>query len=222
MEIWSWMKTLEDRVDQVFGDRLVCLGLQGSFARGEATEDSDIDAALILDEVSMNDLHAYREILKWLPHREKVCGFVSGKAELENWDRADLFQFCMDTQVLRGSLDFAKKLVRPEDVRRAVHVGACSLYHGAVHGMMHRQRMSTMTGLYKSAFFVMQAHYFVKSGVYVHSHRELAECLSGAERQLIYDAMALKNGATSEDFETLARRLMDFSSALIREYGGNE
>jgi len=155
MEIWGLLKALEDRIEEKFGDRLVCLGLRGSFARGEATVDSDIDAVLILDTVSMEDLYAYREILRWLPQPEKVCGFVSGKEELAKWDRSDLFQFCMDTQPICGSLDFAKELVKVEDVRRAVHLGACNLYQKSVHGMLHKHNMVALAKLYKAAFFVL-------------------------------------------------------------------
>lgn len=35
-----------------FGSRLLYLGLSGSYARGEATEESDIDIHLILDELA--------------------------------------------------------------------------------------------------------------------------------------------------------------------------
>ena len=171
MEIWGLMKALQDRLDEVFGERLVCLGLRGSFARGEATIDSDIDAVLILDTVSMDDLYAYREILRWLPQTEKVSGFVAGKSELEKWDRSELFQFCMDTQEICGSLDFARNLVQIEDVRRAVHLGACSLYQKAVHGMLHKPKMAPMVKLYKAAFFVLQMHYYVKTGLFIRSHR---------------------------------------------------
>ena len=219
MEIWGLLKALEDRVDEIFGDRLVCLGLRGSFARGEATEVSDIDAVLILDTVSMEDLFTYREILRWLPHPEKVCGFVAGKEELGKWDRSELFQFCMDTQPICGSLDFAKNLVQIEDVRRAVHRGACDMYQKAVHGMLHKPNMAPMIKLYKAAFFVLQMHYYVKTGLFIRSYRELAECVAGSERQIVYDAMALKNGSESDGFENLARRIIEFSSALIREYG---
>jgi len=219
MEIWGWMKTLEDRVENEFGERLVCLGLQGSYARGEATEESNIDAVLILDEVSMDDLHRYYEILKWLPHRDKVCGFVAGKREFVCWEKAELFQFCRDTDVIRGSLDFAMELVDVEDVKRAVRAGACSIYRGAVHGMMHKRLVSKLPPFYKKAFFVLQAHFFVQTGLYIRSHRELAECLTGEQRQLLYDAIAMKNGSANEDFEYYAKQLMDVSSALIREYG---
>lgn len=40
-----------------------------------------------------------------LPRRELLCGFVSGWAELERWDAADLFQFYHDTTPYLGTLD---------------------------------------------------------------------------------------------------------------------
>lgn len=40
-EIDSWMALLQDRLLETFGDRVVFVGLQGSHARGEATEGSD-------------------------------------------------------------------------------------------------------------------------------------------------------------------------------------
>lgn len=219
MEIWGWMRALKDKAEDTFGSRLVCLGLQGSYGRGEATETSDIDVVLILDTVSMEDLQKYREILKWLPHREKVCGFVSGRGELEKWDRADLFQFCWDTHVILGSLDFVKKLLSDEDARRAVHVGACNLYHAVVHTAMHRPDVQEMANLYKSAFFLIRTYCYAENGVYINTHRELAECLSGEQRQLVYDAMALRDGAEPESFDVLAERLMKFTSELIVRYG---
>lgn len=219
METMRLMKAIEDRAIEIFGDRLICLGLRGSFARGEATIDSDIDAVLILDTVSMDDLYQYREILKWLHHSDRVSGFVAGKEELSKWDRTELFQFCMDTEVIYGSLDFAKNLVTVDDVRSAVRRGACNLYQKAVHGMLHKPNMAPMAKLYKAAFFVLQMHYYVKTGLFIRSHRELAECVTGNERQIVYDAMALRDGSESDGFENLASRMIDFSSDLIRRYG---
>lgn len=222
MEIWSLMKVLEDRVDDMFGDRLVCLGLQGSYARGEATEESDFDAVLILDTVTMSDIQSYREILRWLPHRDKVCGFVSGRDELVNWDRAGLIQFCMDTKVIRGSVDFARKLIRPEDIRRAVHVGACNLYHGAMYAAMHQRSMGSLAELYKMLFFVMRSYLYAQNGLYINSQREIAECLTGLPRRVMNDANAYKNGEETDDFDTLIERLLLLSSDLIRKFGGTE
>ena len=39
-----------------FGDRLLYVGLQGSYLRGEAHEGSDIDVMVILDRFSVGDM----------------------------------------------------------------------------------------------------------------------------------------------------------------------
>ena len=52
----EWMSLLRDRLLESFGDRVIFIGLQGSRARGEAHDDSDIDAVVVLDTVSMDDL----------------------------------------------------------------------------------------------------------------------------------------------------------------------
>ena len=40
----------------VFGGRLLYVGLQGSYLRGEATENSDIDIMVIIENLSVQDL----------------------------------------------------------------------------------------------------------------------------------------------------------------------
>ena len=78
----EWMEKLVRRLQAAFGARLRFVGLQGSRARGEAAPESDIDAVVILDDVALEDLRAYRALLKTMPEREKVCGFFGGAAEL--------------------------------------------------------------------------------------------------------------------------------------------
>lgn len=58
--------------------------LQGSYGRGEATETSDIDAVVILDELTVTDIQTYSIMLDTLPYRELICGFLSGKDEIMN------------------------------------------------------------------------------------------------------------------------------------------
>ena len=72
-EIDSWMTLLQDRLLETFGDRVVFVGLQGSHARGEATEGSDIDTVVILDSVCPEDIVSYRGILDSMPRRELAC-----------------------------------------------------------------------------------------------------------------------------------------------------
>ena len=134
-QIYNWLEKYVHEVVSTFGYRIWFIGVQGSYARGEATEESDIDVVLILDTLLPADLRIYRGMLNRLPYREKICGFISGREELENWSKADLFQFCQDTMPLKGSLDEIVAKLDMADVRRAVHAGACNLYHAACHNM---------------------------------------------------------------------------------------
>ena len=59
MEIGNWMDAFAAAVRQAFGARVYCVGLQGSCARGEANEDSDIDVVVILDEWRAEDWQRY-------------------------------------------------------------------------------------------------------------------------------------------------------------------
>ena len=68
-----------------FGDRVWFVGLQGSYGRGEATENSDIDTVVILDGLTSCDVRKYNEMLDTLPHRALICGFLSGKDEIISW-----------------------------------------------------------------------------------------------------------------------------------------
>ena len=84
-EITSWMKQFLKILDETFGDRVWFSGLQGSYGRGEASETSDIDTVVILDDVSAEDIQTYQAMLDTLPNRELICGFLSGKQDLLNW-----------------------------------------------------------------------------------------------------------------------------------------
>ncbi len=105
VDIKSWVLEFTNKVEQIFSDRVWFIGLQGSYGRGEATETSDIDVVVILDELRINDLKVYRDMLDTLSNRELVCGFISGKGELLNWEASDLFQFYYDTTPIKGTLD---------------------------------------------------------------------------------------------------------------------
>ena len=52
----AWLRQYRAAVEEVFGERIVCIGLQGSRGRGEAGTGSDIDMVLVLDDVSAEDL----------------------------------------------------------------------------------------------------------------------------------------------------------------------
>ncbi len=82
IEITAWINLFLQKLEETFGERVWFVGLQGRSSRGEATEKSDIDRVVILDEVTVSDVQNYNTMLDSLPHRELICGFLSGKKEL--------------------------------------------------------------------------------------------------------------------------------------------
>ena len=168
IDISAWMQNFLQTLNGAFDEnRVLFVGLQGSYGRVEATETSDIDVVVILDELSAEDIKSYNAMLDALPHRELICGFLSGKDEIMNWEPSDLFQFCYDTVPVKGSLDEVLLLVDEKDVNRAIKIGACNIFHGCVHNMLYEKSEDVLRGLYKSASFVVQAIAFIQTGKYI-------------------------------------------------------
>ena len=198
INITSWMKNYLQALNETFANRVWFVGLQGSYGRGEATETSDIDVVAILDELSAADIQSYHAMLDTLPHRELICGFLSGKEELMNWEPSDLFQFCHDTTPIKGSLDEVMAVIDESAVNRAIKIGACNVYHGCVHNMLHEKSEDILRGLYKSASFVVQAIAFKETGNYISHQKELLQIVDSDERVVIETFLKLKNGGTVE------------------------
>ncbi len=216
IDINTWMNEFLSTINEAFGDRVRFVGLQGSYGRGEATETSDIDVVVIFDELSAADIKDYNDMLDTLPHRELICGFVSGKDELLNWESSDLFQFYYDTTPIKGSLDELLTVIDETAVNRAIKIGACNIYHGCVHNMLHEKSEDVLRGLYKSASFVVQAIAFKQTGKYVKHQSELRDVVSIDERVIVDTFLNLKNGGTV-DFNSMSEVLFDWSKKCIVE-----
>ena len=201
IEISSWMDKFVGVLEERFGDRVWFVGLQGSYGRCEATENSDIDVVVILDELIAQDIKAYNAMLDTLPNRELICGFVSGKKELLHWEPSDLFQFYHDTTPIKGSLDELLVLIDGDAIERAIKIGACNVYHGCVHNMLHEKSEEILKDLYKAASFVVQAIYFKETGSYIKSKKELCGKVSSNEEDVLEIFLHLKNGGKVDFIE---------------------
>ena len=190
IDITNWLHSFQGKLHEVFDTRVWFVGLQGSYGRGEATETSDIDVVVILDELSTTDIQTYNTMLDTLPHRDLICGFLSGKKEIMNWEPSDLFQFCNDTAPIKGSLEDVMAVIDESAVNRAIKIGVCNIYHGCVHNMLHGKNEDILRGLYKSASFVIQAIVFKQTGNYVKQQKELQR-LASANEKVIVDTLSL-------------------------------
>ena len=216
IEITTWMNQFLKALSEKFGDRAWFVGLQGSYGRGEATQTSDIDVVVILDELSALDIETYNTMLDTLPHRELICGFLSGKQELLNWEPSDLFQFYYDTKPIKGSLDEFLPLIDETAVTRAIKIGVCNIYHGCVHNMLYEKSEAILRGLYKAASFVVQAIAFKQTGNYISQQKNLLQIVSPDERVIVDTFFGLKNGGPI-DFDAMSETLFTWSKNRIEE-----
>ena len=214
IDITNWMSNFLQTLNKTFENRVWFVGLQGSYGRGEATETSDIDVVVILDELSAKDIQIYNDMLDTLSHRKLICGFLSGKNEIMNWEPSDLFQFCNDTTPIKGTLDEVFALIDENAINRAIKIGACNIFHGCVHNMLHEKSEDILRGLYKSASFVVQAIVFKQTGNYIKYQEELLKVVSSDELVIVENFMNLKNGGTV-DFSLMSETLFDRAKKWI-------
>ena len=216
IDITAWMQIFLQKLNETFANHVWFVGLQGSYGRGEATNTSDIDVVVILDELSAMDIQTYHDLLDTLPNRELICGFLSGKKEIMNWEPSDLFQFCHDTVPLKGSLDEVMAILDESAVNRAIKIGACNIFHGCVHNMLYEKSEDILRGLYKSASFVVQAIAFKQTGHYISHQKELLQVAASDEQIIVETFLNLKNGGTI-DFGLMSDALFTWSKKWIAE-----
>ena len=214
LDLEPWLERFTQVLRKTFGERVWFAGLQGSYARGEAAESSDIDMVVILDALTAEDIASYDAMLNSLGHRELVCGFLSGREELLHWEPSELFQFCRDTKPLIGSLDEVLAAVGPGDIDRAIRTGACGVYHACVHNMLYEKDEGILQGLYKAASFVIRAAACRRAGKYYSRLSDLVEHADGLDREIVRAYLAMKAGA-AVDFAHDSKILFAWAKEVI-------
>lgn len=218
VDIEYWMEELAGRLTDEFGSRLLFLGLQGSYGRGEADEDSDIDVVTVLDEVELADLDAYRAIVRAMRSGEKACGFLCGAAELKSWPKYDLLSVARDTRDVYGRLEELLPPLGRNDLADAAAIGASGLYHAACHTYLYgnQERWSGfLRNAHKSAFFILRTLYELRTGENVRAKRDLLPRLFGDEREIL--KCSLTKHETGEPLETAFARLLRWSASVMAE-----
>lgn len=214
VDIKVWMGELAEKLTGRFGDRLLFLGLQGSYGRGEAGEDSDIDVVTVLDRVELADLDEYRAAVRGMPEGEKACGFLCGAAELKSWPKYDLCQLARDVRAYRGELGPLLPPLGREDLAQAAAIGASGIYHAAVHTYLYAPKDNWpgfLKEAHKGAFFALRALYELRTGESVRAKRDLLPRLSGDEREIL--AYSLLH--TQEEPEAAFARLLRWSAVAM-------
>lgn len=214
----KWLELLVEKVLDTFNDRVKFIGLQGSYRRGEATDASDIDVVIILNRLDQEDLRQYKQIIQSMPQSEKACGFISGQKEIYNWPKFESFQLYHDTKALYGDL---RRLLKPfdrKDVIESIQIGASTLYHETVNNYLFGgAEFQHLKKLYKSAFFLLQSVYFLKTQKYFSTKQELIQHLEGEDKKILEIGMDLEELTEkgTENTDYYFEKLMEWSSEKI-------
>jgi predicted nucleotidyltransferase len=195
VEIESYLQQFTAALKKCFGRRLVYVGLQGSYRRGEATDKSDVDVMVVLDELSIEDLAAYKNLLATIPCDAPSCGFICGKSELANWNPCEIGQLVHETKDYFSKLETLVPASSDYDLRVYLKILAGNLFHELCHRYIHsspEENKAKLGNSYKQAFYLLQNLYFLRSGEYLNSKQELLDRLDGEERHVLQTAIELK------------------------------
>lgn len=215
METSQFLAAFLPALEHTFGSRVWFCGLQGSRTREEHRADSDFDMVVVLDTLAVEDVAAYRQMVRGLPGAELACGFLSGLADLLAWDPADLFHLCMDTRALLGTLETVWQRVSREAVERAVWRGACDIFHGCVHNMLYDDSDHVLRALLKSAAFVIQQIVYLRDGAAVLRMDELIQRATPEEGLVLSFAVQARTGQLL-DLAAASQALFGWAQQTVR------
>ena len=196
-----YINTLIKLLKQNFDSRLLYVGLQGSYLRNEADEKSDIDIMVVLDDLSIEDLVLYRNMIEEMGDSDKSCGFICGKSELINWNPLEMCHLVHTTKDYYGKLIELIPVYTTEDERNFIKQSLNNLYHVLCHSYIHATKENNIDNLrnsYKSVFFILQNICFQESGRFIQTQKELLSELSGVDEKVFAKDLELKNSGISD------------------------
>ena len=209
IDIDSYIEQLTNQLKKRFDTRLLYVGLQGSYLRGEATENSDIDIMVIIDELSVSDLDHYRLTIQSIDNFDKSCGFICSRTDLKCWNPLEICHLIHTTKDYYGKLSNYTPDYTKQDIRNFIKLSVNNLYHEICHRYIHAKtntEIHKLSGSYKSVFFILQSLHYLEKGEYVATKAELLTLLTGKNQVVLQRAIDLNQGYPydfAESFELL-------------------
>lgn len=197
-----------------FGERLVYIGLQGSYARGDANENSDVDMMVVLSSLDLDALDAYRNALDSLAYDVQKCGFICAKDDIAHWNKPELCQLLFTTRDVFGSLSALVPPYDRSDVIAYVKLGAGNLYHALCHRYVYggaENAVASLNGMVKEAFFLAQGAHYLDSGDYCLDKRALLGIARGTDKDVMRLVLG-QRGAPKQDLALLMRYCQEIIS----------
>ncbi len=215
--IENYIQSLIQKLKITFGERLLYVGLQGSYLRGEATAESDIDIMVVIDKLIVSDLNIYRDILVSVGDFDKSCGFICGKDDLKNWNPIEICHLLHTTKDCFGVLKDIVPEYSAEDEKNFIKLSLNNLFHELCHRYIHSDKednISKFPMTCKSVFFILQNMHYLKSGYFAATKIELLSRLQGRDKEILEMSMFLQNNM-DYNFDEAFGLLFDWCQNVI-------
>ena len=220
VDIEDYTKRLTEELKMKFGKRLLYVGLQGSFLRGEATTESDIDIMLVLDEIHSKDLNVYRQILKELGEYNRACGFVCGRNELLNWFPEEICHVLHTTSDIYGKLNDIVPNYSKKDVADYIKMSVGNLYHMLCHRRIHSEMENNVNKLplaKRDIFFILQNLYYLEDNRFIEKKTEVAAIVKGLDLQ-VWECFSEE--ITYENIDRILDLLLNWCRDVLKRTSG--
>lgn len=197
INIESYISDLIPSLQNRFGSKLLYVGLQGSYLRGEATESSDIDIMVILDSLTVSDLDTYRSVIQSLDYYERSCGFICSKDDIAAWNPLEICHLIHSTKDYYGKLREFVPAYTEQDIRNFVKMSLNNLYHELCHRYIHstpERNAAALPGTYKGVFFILQNLHYLNTGLFTPTREKLLAQLEGKNQAVLKRSMDFIHG----------------------------
>lgn len=218
VDINDYIPKLTEKLQEVFGERLVYLGLQGNYLRGEATDSSGIDIMAVIDGLSLDDLKLYKQAIIEIGDYDKSCGFICGKEELASWNPLESCQLIHTTKDIIGRLsELVPNYTRLDEVNY-IKLSAGNLYHELCHRFIHtdiENSIRKLPQMVKSVFFIMQNLHYIESGSFCATKNEILSDLEGEDKKLFETLLNISNNS-DYDLDSVFEALLSFCRRAMK------
>ena len=130
-----------------------------------------------LAELNVNILDITQTILKG--NFTMVMSVDAGKANVE------FDQLATALEKLGEQMSLSIRIQR-EDIFNAIKINSADLYHKVCRGYLYENRdEEVLYQGYKSAFYILQVVYYLRSNTYIDTKRELVYSLDGEDKEIL-------------------------------------
>ncbi len=217
----SWLGDFVSKLREAFGDRLAFVGHHGSWARGEAGGDSDIDTMVVLDRIEPQDLVAYRAVIDSMTDGGRAAsGLLNSVPEMRSRPRSEMLQCFYGCRVLHGSLDgvvecpAAADLI--EDARRKASDNLLVARHYLLYPHDLEQKVHGLRYPFKECVYALQAWMLAQTGRFLARKEDLLASLTDPDDRSVV-AVARDWRETREDREARPRHYLELLERWSRQ-----